>query len=60
MKYTIWRYTEAGFGHGWNSEQADTIPEGAVSVSVFEGPHADKSSVYAVENAPAPAEKEQV
>lgn len=51
MKYTIWTYQDAGFGHGWKASEADTVPDGAVSVSSFEPRDADRSKVYAVENA---------
>jgi len=58
MKYTVWVFQQGGFGHGWKSEQADTIPEGAVSASTFEPRDADRAAVYVVENAP-PVAKEK-
>lgn len=48
MKYTIWTYYQEGFGHGWRPSQSDTLPEGAVSVSVFNSDTAIRSKVYAV------------
>ena len=51
MKYTIYRYKPDGMNHGWQEELSDTIPEGAVSVEVWDHWAADKTLVYALENA---------
>jgi len=59
-RYTIWRYQDAGFGHGWKSEEADTIPEGAVSVSTFEPVSADRTKAFAVDNQTAQIEPAEV
>jgi len=57
-RYTIYTYQPEGFSHGWKDEQSDTIPEGAVSVSVWDRTHADMKTVYYVDSQ-APVQEDQ-
>jgi hypothetical protein len=50
MRYTIWTYQEAGFGHGWKTAPSDELPEGAEVVGAFDIITADKKTVYALDN----------
>lgn len=49
-RYTIYTYQPDGFSAGWREEQTDAIPEGAVSVSVWDHIHADRETVYVVDS----------
>lgn len=49
MRYTIWTYQEAGFGHGWRTSQSDELPDGAEVVEAFDIIGADRKKVYAID-----------
>lgn len=49
MRYTIYKYQPSGFASGWTETQADTLPDGAVSVEVWDAKIADTGKVYVVD-----------